>query len=35
MEKSQPTKVTVQAVIQAPIEKVWRYWTSGSHHEVE
>ena len=24
-------KVTVQAVIQAPIEKVWRYWTEPAH----
>jgi uncharacterized protein YndB with AHSA1/START domain len=31
METSQPTKVTVQAVIQAPVEKVWRYWTEPDH----
>lgn len=31
METNQPTKVTVQAVIQAPVEKVWRYWTEPDH----
>lgn len=31
METSQPTKVTVQAVIQAPVEKVWTYWTAAEH----
>lgn len=31
METSQPTKVTVQAVIQAPVEKVWTYWTAPEH----
>ncbi|OWR27264.1 polyketide cyclase [Saccharibacillus sp. O23] len=31
MEISEPTKVTVQAVIEAPIEKVWRYWTEPEH----
>jgi len=31
MEANNPTKVTVQAVIQAPIEKVWRYWTEPVH----
>lgn len=31
METKQPTKVTVQAVIQAPVEKVWRYWTEPEH----
>jgi len=24
-------RVTVQAVIQAPVEKVWRYWTEPDH----
>ncbi len=28
---SEPTKVTVQAVIEAPTEKVWRYWTEPEH----
>jgi uncharacterized protein YndB with AHSA1/START domain len=31
METSNPTKVTVQAVIQAPVEKVWTYWTEPEH----
>jgi len=31
MEASNVTKVTVQAVIQAPIEKVWTYWTEPAH----
>lgn len=25
------TRVTVQAVIQAPVEKVWKYWTEPEH----
>ncbi|MCF2944447.1 SRPBCC family protein [Paenibacillus tarimensis] len=31
METSNPTKVTVEAVVQAPVEKVWRYWTEPEH----
>jgi uncharacterized protein YndB with AHSA1/START domain len=31
METNNPTKVPVQAVIQAPVEKVWRYWTEPGH----
>lgn len=31
METKQPTKVTVQAVVQAPVDKVWRYWTEPEH----
>jgi len=31
METKNPTKVTVQAVIQAPIEKVWTYWNEPEH----
>lgn len=31
METNQPTKVTVQTVIQAPVEKVWRYWNEPDH----
>lgn len=27
----QQTKVTVQATIQAPVEKVWRYWSEPAH----
>lgn len=26
-----PTRVTIQAIIQAPVEKVWRYWTEPEH----
>lgn len=31
MGTSNPTKVTVQAVIQAPVEKVWSCWTEPEH----
>lgn len=31
MGASNPTKVTVEAVVQAPIEKVWSYWTEPTH----
>ncbi len=31
MEISEPTKITVQTVVEAPIEKVWRYWTEPEH----
>ncbi|SDD70371.1 Uncharacterized conserved protein YndB, AHSA1/START domain [Paenibacillus sp. UNCCL117] len=31
METNQPTKVTVQTVVQAPVEKVWAYWTEPVH----
>lgn len=31
MEANQPTKIIVQAVVQAPIGKVWRYWTEPDH----
>ncbi|WP_127575597.1 SRPBCC family protein [Paenibacillus barengoltzii] len=31
METNQPTKVTVQTVIQAPVEKVWSCWTEPQH----
>lgn len=31
METNQPTKVTVQAVVQAPVAKVWSYWTEPEH----
>lgn len=31
MGTNQPTKVTVEAVIQAPIEKVWSRWTEPEH----
>jgi uncharacterized protein YndB with AHSA1/START domain len=28
---SKPVRVTVQALIQAPVEKVWKYWTEPEH----
>lgn len=31
METSKKTKVTVQTVIEAPVEKVWIYWTEPEH----
>jgi len=31
METSNPTKVTVQIVIQAHVAKVWTYWTEPAH----
>lgn len=31
MGTTNATKVTVQAIIQAPIEKVWRCWTEPEH----
>lgn len=31
METSNPTKVTVETVIQAPVAKVWSYWTEPDH----
>lgn len=31
MGTNQPTKVTVEAVIQAPMEKVWSRWTEPEH----
>lgn len=31
MGTSNPTKVTVEAVVQAPIEKVWNCWTEPEH----
>jgi uncharacterized protein YndB with AHSA1/START domain len=31
MATSNPTKVTVQAVVQAPVEKVWKCWTEPEH----
>jgi len=31
METKNPVKVTVQAVVQAPVEKVWKYWTEPEH----
>jgi len=31
MGTNNPTKVTVEAVIRANVEKVWRYWTEPEH----
>ncbi len=31
METNQSTKVTVEAVVQASVEKVWTYWTEPVH----
>jgi uncharacterized protein YndB with AHSA1/START domain len=31
MATTNPTKVTVQAVIQAPVAKVWKCWTEPEH----
>jgi len=31
METGNPVRVTVQAVIQAPVEKVWEYWSKPEH----
>jgi|ERR1035437_1083963 uncharacterized protein YndB with AHSA1/START domain len=31
MESSDKTKITVEATVNAPIEKVWSYWNSPEH----
>ncbi|QNK57928.1 SRPBCC family protein [Paenibacillus sp. PAMC21692] len=31
METSNQTKVTVETVVQAPVAKVWSYWTEPDH----
>lgn len=31
MDKSDTVKVTISAVINAPVEKVWEYWTEPEH----
>jgi uncharacterized protein YndB with AHSA1/START domain len=31
METSNNLKVTVEAIVQAPVEKVWTYWTEPEH----
>ncbi len=31
METNQPTNVTVEAVVQAPVARVWSYWTEPVH----
>lgn len=31
METGNPTKVTVEATVSKPVEKVWEYWTEPQH----
>ena len=31
METANTTKITVQSIIKAPIEKVWKFWTGPEH----
>ena len=31
MEATTKTNITIQSVINAPVEKVWKYWTSPEH----
>src|SRR5690554_5833346 len=31
MKSNQSTRVTVETIVQAPIEKVWSYWTEPVH----
>jgi uncharacterized protein YndB with AHSA1/START domain len=31
METANKTRVTVQALVKAPVEKVWKYWTMPEH----
>lgn len=31
METQQKTTITVEATVNAPVEKVWEYWTSPQH----
>ena len=31
MKNSNKTEITVEATINAPVEKVWKYWTSPEH----
>ena len=31
METTNPTKITIEAVIQAPVDKVWAYWNEPAH----
>lgn len=31
METANRTKITVESIIKAPVEKVWDYWTSPEH----
>lgn len=31
MKKKQPSKIAVQIFLNAPVEKVWKFWTSPGH----
>ena len=31
METTEKTRVTVEATVNAPVEKVWKYWTAPEH----
>lgn len=31
METGNPTKITVQTTVKAPVEKVWKYWNEPQH----
>ena len=31
METASKTTITVQSIVQVPVEKVWRYWTEPQH----
>lgn len=31
METANATKITVESIIKAPVEKVWNYWSSPGH----
>lgn len=31
MSTENPTKITVEATVQAPVEKVWEFWTEPKH----
>ena len=31
METNKTTAITIEALIEAPVEKVWKYWTEPAH----
>jgi len=31
MDANQTTRITVQTVVKAPVEKVWTYWNEPEH----
>lgn len=31
METAQKTKITIEALVKAPVEKVWKYWSAPEH----